>query len=126
MTIIGYVWAAPITIVGLLVAFATACSGGSIRVREGVVEAVGGFAGWFLRGGRFWRGGAAMTLGHVLFARDADCLARSRSHEMAHVRQFEKWGPLLLPAHWIVSLWLRWRGLDPYLDHPFEPIPRSQ
>lgn len=64
-----------------------------------------------------------MTVGHVILAWDVECMARSRAHELFHVRQYERWGPLLLPAYWLVSVWLRWRGYDPYLDHPFEPPP---
>lgn len=92
--------------------------------RGGIVEAYGGVVRWLLRGGGLWRGGAAMTLGHVILARDAECLARSRSHELAHVRQFERWGPLLLPVYWLVGVWLWCRGCNFYLDHPFEPPPR--
>jgi hypothetical protein len=88
-----------------------------------VVEAWGGAVGWLLRGGRLRRGGAAAALGHVILARDAACLDRSRPHELAHVRQYERWGPLLLPAYWLAGAWLRARGYDPYLDHPLEPPP---
>jgi hypothetical protein len=123
MQFLGYLWAAPVTAVGLLLALAARVSGGSMRCRDGVIEACSGLVAWLLRGGRLWGGGAAMTLGHVILARDAECLARSRVHELAHVRQFERWGPLLLPAYWLVGAWLRCRGYHPYLDHPFEPPP---
>jgi hypothetical protein len=61
-----------------------------------------------------------MTMGHVILARDEECLDRSRRHEHVHVRQFERWGLLLLPASWLASTWLWARGFDPYLDNPFE------
>ena len=115
MRLIGYIWALPVTGVGLLLALVAAVSGGSVRMRGGVVEASGGLLG------RFLRGGAAMALGHVILARDAACLARSRSHELYHVRQFERWGPLLMPTYWLVGAWLWCRGCHPYLDHPMEP-----
>ena len=121
MRVVGYIWAFPVTIFGLLLALLTAAAGGTVRVQNGVVVSWGRAAAWLLRGGRFRRGGAAMTLGHVVLARDAECLARSWQHELAHVRQFERWGPLLLPAYWLVSVWLWARGYHPYLDHPFEP-----
>ncbi len=117
--LIGYLWAAPVTAVGLVPALLAAATGGSVYVRGGVVEAQGGW----LR--RLLRGGAALALGHVVLARDAACLERSRPHELAHVRQYERWGPLLLPAYWLVAGWLRLRGRHPYLDHPFEPAPRE-
>jgi hypothetical protein len=60
----------------------------------------------------------------VVLARDADCLARSREHELAHVRQFERWGPLLPPVYLSIAAWLWCRGYHPYLDHPLEPPPR--
>lgn len=120
---IGYLWAAPVTAVGLVLVLLACVSGGSARVRHGIVEAYGGCITWFLRGGRFRKGGAAMTLGHVVMARDAESLARSRLHELAHVRQFERWGLFLLPAYWLVGVWLWCRGYHPYLDNPFEPPP---
>ena len=120
-SLLRHLWAFPVTLVGLSFALMTALTGGSVQCRDGVVEAYGGFAGWFLKGGWLRKGGAAMTLGHVILARDASCLDRSRSHELAHVRQFERWGVFLLPAYWSVMLWLWYRGHDPYLDHPLEP-----
>jgi hypothetical protein len=89
-------------------------------MRNGLLEAYGGFIRRLLSGGRWRRGGAAMTLGHVILARDAECLERSRKHELKHVRQYERWGILLLPTAWIIASWLKLRGFDPYLDHPFE------
>jgi hypothetical protein len=124
MRLLGYLWAFPITAVGLVFAVLGIATGGSARIRGGVIEAWGGLSGRLLHGGRFRRGGAAATLGHVILARDADCLDRSRAHEMVHVRQYERWGLLLLPAYWLVGLWLRIRGYHPYLDHPLEPPPQ--
>lgn len=123
MSLIGYLWALPVTAIGLFFACAAASSGGSVRFRDGVVEVVGGVVGWVLRGNRFWQGGAAMTLGHVILTRDFECLERSRAHELCHVRQFERWGPLLLPAYWVIGAWFWFRGCHAYLDHPFEPPP---
>jgi len=123
MRLLGYLWAAPVTAVGLLLALTALATGGTVKFRRGVVEAYGGLVAWLLTGGRRWHGGAAMTLGHVILARNDKCLTDSRNHELAHVRQFERWGPLLLPAYWLVGAWLWCRGYHPYLDHPFEPPP---
>ena len=62
----------------------------------------------------------AMTLGHVIWGCDELCLARCRDHEQVHVRQYERWGPLFIPAYLIASLVAHRRGLDPYFDNPFE------
>ncbi|HVW00282.1 MAG TPA: hypothetical protein VHB77_08080 [Planctomycetaceae bacterium] len=125
MRFFRYLWAFPATAIGLLFATAALLTGGSLRLSNGVIEACGGIVGRWLRGGRFHRGGAAVTFGHVILARDRPSLERSRFHEMGHVRQFERWGPLLLPMYWSIALWLWLRGYDPYLDHPFEPPPRE-
>jgi hypothetical protein len=37
-----------------------------------------------------------------------------------HVRQYERWGPLFVPAYLVSSLVLWLRGRDPYWDNPFE------
>lgn len=116
----AYLWAFPVTALALPVGLLARLTGGSWRLRGGVLEVEGGFAAWLLHGNRFWRGGAAMTLGHVILAGNEDCLDRSRAHELVHVRQFERWGPFLLPAAWLIGRWLWLRGYHPYLDHPFE------
>jgi hypothetical protein len=110
-------WAGPVTAIGLALALLAAASGGRVQLRHGVVEAWGGVLRTLLTGG------AAMALGHVILARNAECLERSRPHEMVHVRQYERWGPMLLPAYWLVGAWLWLRGYHPYLDHPWEPPP---
>ena len=61
-----------------------------------------------------------MTLGHVIVGLDQSCLDRSRDHEHVHVRQYERWGPFMLPIYLIASLVLYLRGRDAYLDNPFE------
>jgi hypothetical protein len=124
MRFFGYLWASPVTAVGLPLAILAAMTGGGVQVRGDVVEAWGGLPGRLLRGSGFRRGGAAAALGHVILARDAESLDRSRAHELAHVRQYERWGPLLLPVYWLVAAWLWVRGYHPYLDHPLEPPPR--
>ncbi|MFO0912962.1 MAG: hypothetical protein U0795_08390 [Pirellulales bacterium] len=125
MRLVGYAWALPVTLIGMGVAVIAAGTGGGLRLRSGIIEAWGGLPGRFLRGGRLHSGGAAATLGHVIIARDTACLERSRQHELAHVRQYERWGVFLLPVYWLVAAWLRMRGYDPYLDHPLEPPPQS-
>jgi hypothetical protein len=123
MRAFGYLWAFPVTLIGLVPALSARMTGGSMRVRCGVIEAWGGSAGWLLRGGRIFDGAAAMAIGHVILARDAECLNWSRGHELAHVRQYERWGIFFLPAYWAICIWLKMRGYHPYLDHPLEPPP---
>ena len=61
-----------------------------------------------------------MTLGHCVLGRTRADLVRSRRHELVHVAQYERWGPLFVPAYLLCSAWLWLRGRDPYLDNPFE------
>jgi hypothetical protein len=114
-----YGWAFPATAVGLLLVVLALLSGGRATVIQGVIEAHGGLVATLLRR---WLliPAAALTLGHVILGRDATCLERSRRHEHVHVRQYERWGPLMLPIYLTVSLVLYLRGFDPYLDNPFE------
>ena len=37
-----------------------------------------------------------------------------------HVRQYERWGPLMGPAYLLASLVAWLRGRRPYRDNPFE------
>ena len=87
----------------------------------GVIEIHSAFIARFLEKAVLMPGGAAaMTLGHVVIGRNADCLNRSRAHERIHVRQCERWGPFFIPAYLLASLIACLRGLDPYLDNWFE------
>ncbi|HEX4055977.1 MAG TPA: hypothetical protein VHX86_17065 [Tepidisphaeraceae bacterium] len=118
-----YMWAFPITALGLLLAAIVMISGGEVRIVEGVLEVCGGATDFCLRRivGLLLRGGAsAMTLGHVVLARDSDLLLITRAHERVHVRQCERWGPLFIPAYVIASLWAWVTGRRPYKDNFFE------
>ena len=111
-----YLWAFPATAIGLALALAAVVTGGQVRFVQGVLEVHGGVVHWLLCRG----GGAATTLGHVILGRNLSCLERSRGHERVHVRQFERWGPLLLPLYVVAGWAASWRGLDAHLDNPFE------
>jgi hypothetical protein len=116
-----YLWAFPATLLGLIFVPLAALSGGTVRPVRGVLEIEGGLVAVFLRKGLAIFGSpAAMTLGHVIIACDQGWLDRSRRHEHVHVRQYERWGPLMIPLYLLSSGILYLRGLDPYLDNPFE------
>jgi hypothetical protein len=90
---VAYVWAAPLTAAGLVLG---ALSRTPPRVHDGVVrfDDARGLGGRMLR----WRGFAAATLGHVIIATGSpgDRLLR---HELVHVRQAERLGPLFVPLY---------------------------
>ncbi len=61
-----------------------------------------------------------MTLGHVVLGRIPSALDVCRDHELVHVRQYERWGPLFLPAYLIASLIALLQGKRAYMDNFFE------
>lgn len=62
----------------------------------------------------------AITFGHVVVGTDHRVLAECRTHEHAHVRQYERWGLLFFPLYAASSLWEAIRGNGPYRDNHFE------
>src|SRR5512139_2047223 len=119
--ILRYLWALPPTLFGMLVAIIARMSGGTLQRRDGVLEAAGGWPAWVLRRGFPFSGAvAAITLGHVVVGVSLAALTATRAHERAHVRQFERWGVLLLVLYPLAGL-LAWvRGGHPYRDNHFE------
>jgi hypothetical protein len=110
-------WAAPVTLVGLIVAALVAVLGGRVDRVDGVIEAGGGALGRWMR--RFTRIDA-ITLGHVVIGTSAAALECWRAHEHAHVRQYERWGALM-PLLYAASSLREWRrGRDPYRHNVFE------
>jgi hypothetical protein len=63
---------------------------------------------------------AAITLGHVVLGVSREALTATRTHERAHVRQFERWGVLLLVLYPLAGLAAWLRGGHPYRDNVFE------
>ena len=61
-----------------------------------------------------------MTLGHVIIGVAGPTLESIRLHEWVHVRQYERWGPLFIPAYLISSALLWVAGRNPYWENPFE------
>ncbi len=118
---LAYLWAAPTSCIGLVLAALALVSRGRARVVAGVLEAEGGALGWLLRRCVPLAGGAAaMTFGHVVLAQSAALHDACRAHERVHVRQCECWGPFFIPAYLIASLVAFARGGDLYRDNFFE------
>jgi hypothetical protein len=118
--LLAVLWASPASLLGLAAGLAGIASGGHAQRSGRVIEFWGGAVTWLLRRAPFIRGAFAITLGHVVLGQTAGELNRCRDHELVHVRQYERWGPLFLPAYLGCSLVLWLRGRDRYLDNPFE------
>lgn len=116
-----YLWASPVTCVGLVLVGLGLLTGGKAKLVAGAIEAHGGWLDGLMAGR--WPlccGGLAMTLGHVIIGSNQHSLKTCRDHEHRHIRQFERWGPLLLPLYWFAG-WVLWfQGRDPYLENPWE------
>lgn len=112
LRVLAWCWASPNTLLGLLVAFLCLSR---IRWHGGVLEAAGGGLAFLLRP---WA--QAITLGHVILARNPHSMAAWRAHERLHVRQYERFGPFFLPAYFLIGAVIWLRGGRPYLDHPLE------
>ena len=105
-------WPAPWTALGLLLALPAWALGARGQWRDGVLEVSGGRLGRAAEHG--WAGGfAAVTLGHVVLAVSAAQLDRLRWHERCHVRQYERWGLLFVPAYLAAGAWAWAKGQTP-------------
>jgi hypothetical protein len=115
-----YLWAMPNTCLGAVLAVA-ALAGGGLRFVHGVVEVHGPVVAWLLR----WLvplpcGADAITFGHVVAGRTEVALQLTRAHERVHVRQYERWGPLFIPAYLLAGGWAWVRGRGAYRGNYFE------
>ncbi len=109
------VWTAPFTVLG----FAVALAGGRMPRHDEhldcwVVRGVGGPSRRALQ----WIGADANTIGRVVVCTGDTPSPALLAHESVHVRQFERLGPLMVPAY----LWLAAR--HGYRDHPLERAAR--
>jgi hypothetical protein len=120
LRVFAILWASPYTLLGLLAGAIGLCTGGHARLRGRVIEFYGGGVKWLLERFFFGRGAMAFTLGHTVLGLTDAALDISREHELVHVRQFERWGPLMGPAYLVCSLVLWLTGGRPYYDNPFE------
>lgn len=115
-----YLWALPMSCVGLLVVPFVLASGGIASFCAGTIEAGGGILAAILSGifPRFRID--AITVGHVILGRSREGLARCRAHELIHVRQYERWGPIFPLLYLSSSAMAIIRGEDPYRSNIFE------
>ena len=119
--LIRYIWAAPASAVGLLLASPALLVGAAnIALNRGALEVT--LRARSLRASHrsHWLPFAAITFGHVVIAVGPDEQRLLRAHERVHVAQYERLGPLFLLAYPAESLLQLMRGRRPYLDNRFE------
>jgi hypothetical protein len=99
-----YLWASPNSLLGLLFVPVVLFTDGGFQIVDGVLELHGSVIAWVLRRCVPLPGGAsAMTFGHVVLGRDQRALLQTRAHERVHVRQYERWGPVFIPAYLVAA-----------------------
>lgn len=124
-TVIKYIWASPATSLGIFAGFIAVLLGATVNVFRGVLE-----ISLRPRSARVTQAlvrlpYAAITLGHVVIAQSEEYQNLLRTHERAHVAQYEKWGLVFFIAYPMESV-LQWlQGKHPYLDNRFEVSARS-
>lgn len=124
-TILKYVWASPATACGICVGFVAVLLGATVSVFTGVLEISLRPRHTRVTQALVRLPYAAITLGHVVIAQSEECQTLLRTHERAHVAQYEKWGPLFFVAYPLESVLQRLLGRHPYLDNRFEVSARS-
>jgi len=113
-------WAGPASLIGLAFVPLARVTGGRVRIVRGVVEASGGLLAPLLSRGNPWFPIQAITLGHVVLGVSAETLERCRAHELVHVRQYERWGPLFPLLYLASSAAALGRGRGGYAGNAFE------
>ncbi|MGI9474500.1 MAG: hypothetical protein ACR2NZ_23385 [Rubripirellula sp.] len=111
----AHLWALPYTLMGISIGLLL---GGRFRTVEGVVEIHGPYVARVLN--RLLIPALAITFGHVVLGQSLAALELTRAHERVHVRQYERWGILFIPAYLAISIFLYLRGRDGYRENPFE------
>ena len=113
-------WAAPCSLLGLLLGLLLTPCRTHWAVHHGVLEiALAPRTHKPARRRQTWRF-SAITLGHVVLGQSSHALQQLRRHEHAHVAQYERWGPVFFLAYPLSSLWQWLKGKRPYLDNAFE------
>ena len=126
LKVLKLIWAMPNSLIGLALALIPLLAGGRARLSAGALEVTyrDGEAGC----GRSVRRlpFRAIVFGHVILAVTREELATISAHERVHVRQYERWGPLFLPAYLLSGAWQWLHGRDAYFDNYFEVQAREQ
>lgn len=120
-----YTWPAPYTLLGLWLMLAPWSGDRRWIFYRGTIGIVGPAAARLLALAPIHGGAAALTLGHTIWAVSESAFYDSWEHEYVHVRQYERWGILFVPAYFVSGGWQWLHGRDAYWDNPFEIEARS-
>ena len=113
-------WAAPYSLLGLVIALPACALGAKLRRHDHTLECTGGHLGRWMQNQPNRHRIVAITLGHVVLAVNTGAMQHLRAHERVHVRQYELWGPFFGLAYLLESLWQSLQGRDTYRANRFE------
>lgn len=113
-------WTLPNTLVGLTIGGVGCAFGGKARLNGRTVEFYGGLVQWLLQKMPQGKHVLAVTVGNTILGQSLASLNIARDHELVHVAQFERWGPLMLPVYTLASCYVWMKGKRFYRDNPFE------
>ena len=120
LKLLRILWPLPVTVIALLLAAIIRATGGRIEKHGIALETFGSVAPKILWLMNPWANIEAITLGHVIIARDVATAKRLRAHEHTHVRQYERWGVIFPFAYLVASAIAVFKGGDAYRDNIFE------
>ena len=120
ISVVAYLWASPNSVIGVTLGLLMVLVGARSQIVRGVLEFSGGVLGSTIAKPTTRIPFRAITFGHVILGADAAALDAARDHEHVHVRQYETWGPLFLPAYVASSFWQVACGRRCYRDNWFE------
>lgn len=126
-SLLGILWALPLSVFGLMLALPIWIARGRIRRVSGKIPAllVRGRLGDRLLARHPFGPMAAMASGHIIIARQQGLTPQTLAHELAHVRQAARWGPLFPLAYLAASLWAVLHGRRAYWHNHFEIAARK-
>lgn len=126
-SLLGMLWASPLTAFGLLLALPDMAGRGRAQLIRSPTPALvvrGPLSNAMLRRHPFGVMNA-MAIGHVVIATHEGLSPRVLTHELAHVRQAALWGPAFPLAYLASSAWAALRGRDAYWHNYFEIAARK-
>lgn len=114
--VFALLWAGPWSLLGLILGLTFERR----RVTRGVLLCEGAL--WPRKLGWRYR---AITFGHVVLCVDRADEALL-AHELVHVRQYEVWGPLFVPAYLVAAIVAKRAGRAAYAGNIFEVTARAE
>ena len=111
--VLKMLWAAPWSLLGLLIGLLGLLSGGHVQRKGRILEFWGGCVQAILRVCPFYSGSPVATFGHIVLGRSDRYLNACRKHQLVHVRQYEQWGLLFVPAYLTCSVAIWFSGKRP-------------